>query len=176
MGGLNSVLGFTPGPMPIAVGASGASSAAGGEFNLSKAGDTANFSTPVTVYDSLGNAHAITMYFRKDSSSASGNSWEWFAVVDGSDSTSGATELQAEGAISFSANGALNTESAVTYLTASGGFEFTGGAAQRRYADFGTSIAQGGTGTDGTTQYATSSGVAPLLRTVLPQARSRGRY
>ncbi|MBI5237484.1 MAG: flagellar hook protein FlgE [Deltaproteobacteria bacterium] len=162
----NSVLGFTPGLMPIAVGASGASSAAGGAFNLSTAGDTANFSTPVTVYDSLGNAHAVTMYFRKDSSSAAGNSWEWFAVVDGSDSTSGATELQAEGSISFSANGALNTESAITYLTASGGFEFTGGAAQGQMIgiDFGTSIAQGGTGTDGTTQYASSSGVSALTQ------------
>ncbi|MEK7773026.1 MAG: flagellar hook protein FlgE [Deltaproteobacteria bacterium] len=148
----------------LAAGASTASNNAGGEFSLANAGDTSNFSTPVTVYDSLGNAHVVTMYFRKSSLGASGNDWEWYAVVSDSDSTSGSTEVQAEGSMSFTSSGALSGESAVTYPL--GGFNFTGGAGQSQLIsfDFGTSIAQGGTGMDGTTQYGTTSGVSMLTQ------------
>ncbi len=149
---------------PLAAGASTTSNNAGGAFSLSNAGDTSNFSTPVTVYDSLGNAHVVTMYFRKDSLGTTGNNWEWYAVVNGTDTTSGSTEIQAQGTLSFTTAGALNSESAVTYP--SGGFNFTGGAGQSQLIsfDFGTSIAQGGTGTDGTTQYGTTSGVSMLTQ------------
>jgi flagellar hook protein FlgE len=104
------------------------------------------------------------MYYRKDSLSATGNVWEWFAVVDAADSTSGATEVQAQGTVTFDTNGALYSESAVTYPT--GGFDFTGGAAQDQQIvlDYGTSIAQGGSGTDKTTQYGTASGLAGLVQ------------
>lgn len=151
----------------IAVGADDAAAAgkaAGGAFDLNNAGDTANFSTPVTVYDSLGNAHVVTLYFRKDNWGAIGNTWEWYAVVDSSDSASGSTEVQAQGTLAFNSNGALYTESAITYPT--GGFDFSGGAGQNQQIsfDFGTSIAQGGTGSDGTTQYATASGVSTLTQ------------
>ncbi|MBI5901888.1 MAG: flagellar hook protein FlgE [Deltaproteobacteria bacterium] len=148
----------------LAPGASTASNNAGGAFSLSKAGDTSNFSTPVTVYDSLGNAHVVTMYFRKSSLGTTGNNWDWYAVVDGTDTTSGSTEVQAQGTVSFTTAGALNSESAITYP--GGGFNFTGGASQSQNIgfDFGTSIAQGGTGTDGTTQYGTTSGLSMLTQ------------
>lgn len=151
---------------PIAVGAddSAATKVAGGAFDLNSAGDTSNFSTPVTVYDSLGNDHVITLYFRKDSLGATGNTWEWYGVVDASESSSGATEIQAQGTVTFNTSGSLYTESAVTYPT--GGFNFTGGALQNQIIsfDFGTSITQGGTGADGTTQYGTASGVSVLTQ------------
>lgn len=148
----------------LAAGASTTSNNAGGAFSLSKAGDTSNFSTPVTVYDSLGNAHVVTMYFRKSSLGTTGNNWEWYAVVNSTDTTSGSTEVQAQGTVSFTTAGALNSESATTYP--GGGFNFTGGAAQGQNIsfDFGNSIAQGGTGTDGTTQYGTTSGVSMLTQ------------
>ncbi|MBI5827934.1 MAG: flagellar hook protein FlgE [Deltaproteobacteria bacterium] len=148
----------------LAAGASTTSNNAGGAFSLTKAGDTSNFSTPVTVYDSLGNAHVVTMYFRKSSLGTTGNNWEWYAVVNGTDTTSGSTEIQAQGTMSFTTAGALSSESAITYP--GGGFNFTGGAAQSQNIgfDFGTSIAQGGTGTDGTTQYGTTSGVSMLTQ------------
>lgn len=160
-----SLLGFNAvSSGPLAAGASTTSNNAGGAFSLSKAGDTSNFSTPVTVYDSLGNAHVVTMYFRKSSLGTTGNNWEWYAVVNGTDTTSGSTEVQAQGTLSFTTAGALNSESAITYP--SGGFNFTGGAGQSQFIsfDFGTSIAQGGTGTDGTTQYGTTSGVSMLTQ------------
>ncbi len=158
-----SLLGFTAASSgAIAAGASDTSDAAGGAFSLANAGDTSNFSTPVTVYDSLGNGHLATMYFRKDSLSSVGNSWDWYAVVNGTDTTSGSTEVQAQGTVTFDTTGALYQESPVTYP--GGGFNFTGGAAQAQQIafDFGTSIAQAGTGTDGTTQYGTASSATSI--------------
>lgn len=158
----SALLGFNAASGPIAAGASTASNVAGGDFNLAKAGDTSNFSTPVTVFDSLGNGHVVTLYFRKDSLGTTGNNWDWYAVVNGTDTTSGATEVQASGTVTFNTNGALYSETGITYPT--GGFNFTGGAAQGQTIafDFGNSLAQGGTGTDGTTQYGTASGVSMM--------------
>ncbi|MBI5642841.1 MAG: flagellar hook protein FlgE [Deltaproteobacteria bacterium] len=160
----SSLLGYSTSTAALAAGSTSTSAAAAGAFSLSQAGDTSNFSTPITVYDSLGNSHVVTMYFRKSSLDSTGNTWEWYAVVDEADSTSGTTEIQAQGTVSFDSSGALYSESAVTYAT--GGFDFTGGAAQNQSIsfDFGTSTVEGGTGTDGTTQYATSSGVSSLTQ------------
>lgn len=146
----------------IAAGSSDVSDVAGGAFTLAQAGNTANFSTPLTVYDSLGNGHVLTLYFRKDSLGATGNVWEWFAVVDAADSTSGSTEVQAQGTITFNSNGGLYAESSTTLPT--GGFDFSGGAAQNQAIsfDFGTSVIQNGNGEDGVTQYGTASGVSAL--------------
>jgi flagellar hook protein FlgE len=160
-----SLLGFTV-DSSIAASASDTSDSAGGGFDLANAGDTSNFSTPVTVYDSLGNDHVVTLYFRKSSTTSTGNTWEWYAVVDGTDTVTGATEVQASGTISFTTSGALDSESAITYWNSSGGFDFTGGSliGQIIDFDFGESIAQAGTGTDGTTQYGTDSGVSLLTQ------------
>lgn len=157
-----TLLGYNAASGPLAAGAATTSNVAGGDFFLAQAGDTSNFSTPVTVYDSLGNGHVVTMYFRKDSLGATGNNWDWYAVVNGNDTTSGNTEVQAQGTVTFNTNGTLQSEGPITYPT--GGFNFTGGAAQNQTIsfDFGNSIAQGGTGTDGTTQYGTGSGVSML--------------
>lgn len=162
-----TLLGYSgAGATAIAVGANDAAAAkaAGGAFDLNSAGDTANFSTPVTVYDSLGNDHVVTLYFRKDNLGAAGNTWEWFGVVDAAESTSGLTEIQAQGSVTFNTSGALYSESGVTYPT--GGFNFTGGALQSQIIDFdfGTSITQGSNGTDGTTQFGTTAGVSMLTQ------------
>ena len=162
-----TLLGYSgAGMAAIAVGADDAAAvkAAGGAFDLNSAGDTSNFSTPVTVYDSLGNDHVVTLYFRKDNLGSAGNTWEWFGVVDAAESTSGTTEIQAQGSVTFNTSGALYSESGVTYPT--GGFNFTGGALQSQMIDFdfGTSITQGSTGTDGTTQYGTTAGVSMLTQ------------
>ena len=133
----------------------------GPAFDVTNPGNTSNFSSTLTVYDSLGVSHVINIYFRKDTESAiTGNTWEWFAVVNGADSASGNTEIQAQGTLGFDSNGALDTESAITYPLASGGFDFSGGAAagQAMNFDFGTSITtDGGTGLDGTTQFGATS-------------------
>lgn len=127
-------------------------------FSVSNPAGTSNFSTAMTVYDSLGNGHLITVYFRKSAQSGTGNTWEWFAVVNSADNGNGTgNEVQAQGTLSFNASGALSSESAITYPT--GGFDFSGGASQNQTIafDFGTSIAQGGTGLTGTTQFGAAS-------------------
>lgn len=130
-------------------------------FDVTDPDATSSFSSAITVYDSLGNDHIVNLYFRKDSEAATGNTWEWFAVVNAGDSLSGSTEIQAQGTLDFDNNGALNTESAITYPLGSGGFDFTGGAADGQVIDFdfGTSIAEGGTGLGGTTQFGSISAI-----------------
>lgn len=160
-----TILGFTAASSgSIAAGASDTSDSAAGIFTLAKAGDTSNFTTPVTVYDTLGNGHVLTMYFRKDSLGATGNIWNWYAVVPASDSTTGVEQIQAEGTITFNTSGGLFSESSATYPV--GGFDFTGGPAQNQTISFnyGTSVAEGGTGKDGTTQYGTESGISALTQ------------
>lgn len=146
----------------IAVGSTEVSDNAGGDFTLASAADTSNFSVPVTVYDSLGNNHVITMYFRKDSLGGTGNLWDWYAVVDADDSNTGSTEIQANGTLTFNTTGALYSDSSITYPT--GGFDFAGGGVQNQTIDFdfGISTASGGTGKEGITQYGTDSGVSAL--------------
>jgi flagellar hook protein FlgE len=130
-----------------------------GAFDVTDPNNTSNFSTSITVYDSLGNGHVVNIYFRKDTEATTGNTWEWFAVVDASASLSGNTEIQAQGTLDFDNNGALDTESAITYPLASGGFDFSGGAAdgQAINFNFGTSLTEGGAGLDGATQFGSTS-------------------
>jgi len=154
------LLGFDPtNSGEITPGSSDESDKAAGQFFVDQADETSNFATSITVYDSLGNDHQVTIYFRKALSDTSGNKWEWFAVVDASDSSSGKTEIQAQGTLTFDTSGALVSESAVSYLD--GGFNFTGGADQKQTINFnfGTSIVEGGTGIDGLTQYGSASAI-----------------
>ncbi|MBI5584047.1 MAG: flagellar hook protein FlgE [Deltaproteobacteria bacterium] len=44
-----------------------------------------NYSAPVTIYDSLGAAHVVQVYFTKTAAST----WSWNAVIDGSEITGG---------------------------------------------------------------------------------------
>jgi flagellar hook protein FlgE len=131
-----------------------------GGFVLANPDATSNFSSSITIYDSLGNGHVIDVYFTKVAEAATGNTWDWSAVVGASDSAAGVAQVQAQGTIGFDNNGALDTESAITYPLASGGFDFTGGAAAGQLVafDFGDSITtEGGTGLTGTTQFGAES-------------------
>lgn len=87
-----------------------------------------NFSSVVTVYDSLGNARHLTFYFTK----ISGSQWQWNAVVSGNDSASGNTEIQASGTMTFDSTGALTTLTSstgtVSGTSSSEIFNFGGGA------------------------------------------------
>lgn len=128
-------------------------------FDVNSPDTTSNFSTSMTVYDSLGNGHLLSVYFRKDIEAPAGNTWEWFAVVPGFDTLSGNPEIQADGSLQFDTSGALSLESAVNYPL--GGFNFSGGVAQNQVIgfDFGVSLAEGGNGLDGTTQFGSPSSV-----------------
>lgn len=114
---------------------------------------TSNFVHNVTVYDSLGASHEMTVYYRKSGPGA----WEWHAMVDGGELTGGTagtpTEV-ASGTLAFTTNGALDQETnnpvSINWVDATPG--------QVINFNFGTSITgEAGTGLDGTTQFADES-------------------
>jgi flagellar hook protein FlgE len=119
-------------------------------FDVANPESTSNFSNNVTVYDSLGNAHELTIFYVKTPTS---NQWDWHALVDGGEvgGTAGIAQEGANGTLTFTTNGALDTEtsSATTW-------NFNNATAAQPIAfDFGTSITtDAGTGLDGTTQFA----------------------
>lgn len=117
--------------------------------------NTANYSTSMTVYDSLGNSHALDIYFRKTSA----NTWDYHVLAKGADMNppvAGNVEV-GSGNMAFTTDGALNT---VTQTPISVTFGGGATAAQAITLDFGTSIAAGGTGLDGTTQFGSPSNVS----------------
>jgi flagellar hook protein FlgE len=123
-------------------------------FDTTAPGTTSNFSTAVTVYDSLGNSHRVDVYFRKSTD----NTWEWHALVDGGELTGGTAGVAQEcaaGTLTFTTDGYLDTET----ITTASDFDFAGATQNQAIAfDFGDSITtDGGTGQNGTTQYSSSS-------------------
>ena len=135
----------------------------GAAFLTTSPGTTSNFSTAVTVYDSLGSAHRVDVYFRKTASGPPAD-WEYHALVDGGDITGGTAGVAVEmaaGDLEFTSDGWLNTETATTSWDSVGGATptFLGASGQAVTFDFGESIADGGNGRAGTTQYASSSSI-----------------
>jgi flagellar hook protein FlgE len=161
----SSLLGFGNDSAVLAPGGSDTNNGVGdftaGAFDVTQPTKTSNFSTAVTVYDSLGNAHQVAIYFRKSTADLAGNTWSWYAVVDETDSASGNTEVQAYGTLDFDTNGALYSESGTTYPLVSGGFDFAGGSSQGQAItfDFGDSITEASNGLSGITQYGQASAV-----------------
>ncbi len=128
-------------------------------FSLTDPNGTSNFSSGVTVYDSLGNSHLVSLFFRKSAA----NSWEWFALVDGGEitgGTAGVYEQEANGTITFDTQGAL-----VSATTTASDFDFVGAAqTQAINFDFGTGTGAGGTGLDGVTQFGSNSALSNITQ------------
>jgi flagellar hook protein FlgE len=72
---------------------------------------TSNYSSSITVYDSLGQSHVVTVYFRKAYQDVLGdtqkNVWEWHATLDGADSATGQDQDVKWGYLTFNNNGVL---------------------------------------------------------------------
>ncbi len=119
--------------------------------------NNSNFSTSATVYDTLGNARRVDIYFCKTAD----NTWDYHAVVDGADVAGGTpgtlTEIDT-GTLTFDTDGSLttptSTPTAVTFADGAG--------ASTIAVDFGTGTAGGGTGFDGATQFADESAVVTM--------------
>jgi len=114
---------------------------------------TSNFSTTLTVYDSLGNGHNLDVYFRKSGE----NAWEFNVLVAGEElnpPVAGNSQV-GTGTLTFDSNGALT---AVTGNTAN--VTFAGANAQTITFDLGTPLGAGATGLDGITQFAGKSNVS----------------
>ena len=126
-------------------------------FDPANPNTTSNFATSETVYDSLGAAHHVDVFFR----SQGAGSWEWHAMVDGGDLTGGtagtATEI-ANGSMTFNAFGALDTQA----VNASSADFVNANPAQAIAFNFGDDLASGGTGIAGSTQNAAPSSVLSL--------------
>jgi len=117
---------------------------------------TSNYATSETVFDSLGTAHHVEVFFRAQGAGA----WEFHSMVDGGELAGGTAGTLTEigtGTLTFNTAGALQTQattSTADFLNATPGqvIAFT----------FGDDIASGGTGFAGTTQFSAPSSVNGL--------------
>jgi len=124
-----------------------------GANTLAEAGDAADFTTSVTVYDSLGVGHEVTVLFERSGS----NQWTWRAAVDASevtDSTGTAFSTAsgfgfeiASGTVDFDTAGEV-TAFTQTDTSATTPWTFSGAAASALAFDFGLDAT--GATTDGT--------------------------
>ncbi|MEW6739022.1 MAG: flagellar hook protein FlgE [Nitrospirota bacterium] len=140
-------------------------------FDPIKASTTSDFSTSITLYDSLGYGHLITAYFRKTAESVdldgsgtdttTGNRWHYYAVVQSADSSQGQIQIGAQGYLEFDTDGRLVRDIQQYGNTPGAAFDFTGGVTQSQTIDFdfGIGTAAGGSGRDATTQYGSASSV-----------------
>jgi flagellar hook protein FlgE len=115
-----------------------------------------NFSTVVTVFDSLGAAHDLTLLFRK---TATANQWSYRVVADAGEITGGtAGDLEqvggAGGLIAFNPDGTLNP-GVPTSITALGPIAWNDGANSQ-------TIAAADLDFTGTTQFSLPSAVSVL--------------
>lgn len=110
---------------------------------------SSNHATSMTVYDSLGTARRVDVYFVKTAD----NQWEWHGMVDGGDigQTAGTPVEVGSGSLQFTLSGALDSQSGS--FTA----DFAGAEpGQTIEFSFGNAIADGGDGRSGTQQQAGS--------------------
>ncbi|MEC7947486.1 MAG: flagellar hook protein FlgE [Myxococcota bacterium] len=123
----------------------------GNTDTLEDAADQADFATSITVYDSLGTPHQVTVVFER---TATGD-WSYYSLVDASEVTStslptGGAEGNAfqiaSGTVSFDTDGNL-TSISETLTSASDPWSFTGASSQDLTLEFGIDTA--GVATDG---------------------------
>lgn len=125
-------------------------------WDLDDPANSSNFSTSVTLYDSLGKSHQADVYFCK---TAEGE-WEWHAVVDGASidgGTPGVNEEIASGTLSYDTDGRLMSQTQTSQFDPLGAT-----AGQDLHFDFGDAIDEGGTGLKGISQFAKPSAVTFL--------------
>ena len=125
-------------------------------FDITQPSSTSTTGTSVVVYDSLGAPHSLDLYMNK----LAENQWEYRAVVSGDElnpTQPGQNVEVGSGLLFFNTDGALETVSesqtiSVDFSSATPG--------QVIDLDFGTTISDGGTGLDGSTQFSMPSGVS----------------
>lgn len=126
------------------------------EFNIESPEKTANFSNSMTVYDNIGTARVVTVYYNK----VNDNEWEYHVAADGKDVEGGKPDTMIEmanGKLKFNDKGQLQEE-----VEGKNSFNFNKGAApdQKITFNWGASLKEGGTGLDASTQYGSESAVA----------------
>lgn len=90
--------------------------------SAASADSTSSFSTPITVYDSLGNSHVLTLNFQKTGA----NTWSYDVTIPGDDVSGGTAgtpfDTGASGTLTFDSNGNLTDPAAGSPIT----FSITG--------------------------------------------------
>jgi len=121
----------------------------GQQLDLTRPEDTAQFTSTTQMFDSIGNAHSVSMYFNKVNDGA----WEWYAMTDGANLQGGEAGKQtaiATGTLLFDPEGKLqNSEQSMMNTT------FANGAIPEQAVrfDFGDPTNEAGTGQKGSTQF-----------------------
>jgi len=121
-------------------------------FDLDNPTATSNYSSAITVYDSNGQSHVVTAYFRKSNIDTSSNSiWEWMAVVGAGDAAAGENTMATYGDLTFNDSGVLQGEGSNHQIL----FDFTTPAKQNQPINlsFGALSAVSGNIKDPLTQY-----------------------
>ena len=125
-----------------------------GAFSATNAAKTSNYSNQMTVYDSLGKAHTVTVYYRKSSATT----WNYYGVVDGGEITGGSAgtpTVTLQGTLTFDTQGRLATVSS-TSTTANFANAVQGQTITVNWGDS-TGTTPAGTGLKGMTSYSSSS-------------------
>lgn len=122
------------------------------QFDPQKPDNTSHFATGVTVYDTAGTAHVVTVYFNKEDDGV----WKWRAMAKGDEIIGGKKDQmleQANGTLTFGQDGRL-MEQKINKSS----FQFNKGALPDQYIgfNFGDDVKNGGTGLV-VTQYGTNS-------------------
>jgi flagellar hook protein FlgE len=121
-------------------------------FDPEKPESTSHFATGVTVYDTAGTPHVVTLYFNKIDDGV----WQWRAMAKGEEingGTKGTQIEQASGRLMYDTDGRLREQ-----VTDKSAFNFAKGALpdQKISFNFGSDKKSGGTGVE-VSQYGTSS-------------------
>ena len=119
-------------------------------FDPAQPTSTSNFSSTVVAYDSIGHRHTLDVYYRHTGP----GTWEWNAVTDGAGvgGTAGVPSPVGSGTLTFDVQGRLMD------ATQASAFNPTGALSPQPLTfDFGDTVAAGGTGQGGVTQYAAAS-------------------
>jgi len=127
----------------------------GTAFDVAQPSQTANVSTSLQIFDSLGSSHAVNVYFRN---TAPGQ-WDYHVLANGDETSPavpGANVEVGSGTLSFNTEGALNATAATQAISVSFGVA----SPQTIAVNFGSNIVGGGTGLDGVTQFASPSNVS----------------
>jgi len=87
-------------------------------LDATASGSTATFSTPIQVYDSLGNTHTLTITFQNTGA----NQWSYAVTIPGADVTAGTAGTPyaisgASGTLTFGSNGQLTSPAAGAPIT-----------------------------------------------------------
>ncbi len=131
---------------------------------LSNPSTTSNYSSSITVYDSLGQPHVVNVYFRKSHETQTPTQtsvWEWHAHLNASDSATQRDVDVQGGYLTFNNSGTLISGGEPVEVT----FNFSSGAPNQDISLVFGSGSGGGTTTQypiaSTTNFQTQDGYAP---------------